>query len=318
MRCSKAWRTERTSISSTPSIYAPPTPLISSPRPTMPDRFRPLSAATTSPAPNSIRRRARRKASPSWNASSNGGREENRVILFPAIDLKDGRCVRLRQGDMAQATIFNEDAAAQATTFEAQGFEWLHVVDLNGAFAGRSVNAPAIVGILDAIKMPVQLGGGIRDFAAIASWLDAGVRRVILGTVAVRDPALVKQAAKSFPGRIAVGIDARDGMVAVEGWAQASSLSATELARRFEDEGVAAIIFTDIARDGMLQGVNVAATAALSRAVSIPIIASGGVSGVADIRQLIDSGAPIAGAVIGRALYDGRINPAEALFAARR
>ena len=240
------------------------------------------------------------------------------MILFPAIDLKDGRCVRLRQGDMAQATIFNEDAAAQATTFEAQGFEWLHVVDLNGAFAGRSVNAPAIVGILDAIKMPVQLGGGIRDFAAITSWLEAGVTRVILGTVAVRDPALVKQAAKSFPGRIAVGIDARDGVVAVEGWAQASSLSATELARRFEDEGVAAIIFTDIARDGMLQGVNVAATAALSRAVSIPIIASGGVSGVADIRQLIDSGAPIAGAVIGRALYDGRINPAEALFAARR
>jgi len=240
------------------------------------------------------------------------------VILFPAIDLKDGRCVRLRQGDMAQATIFNEDAAAQAATFEAQGFEWLHVVDLNGAFAGHSVNAPAIRGILDAIKMPVQLGGGIRDFAAIASWLEAGVTRVILGTVAVRDPALVKQAAKSFPGRIAVGIDARDGVVAVEGWAKASSLSATELARRFEDEGVAAIIFTDIARDGMLQGVNVAATAALARAVSIPIIASGGVSGVEDIRQLIDSGAPIAGAVIGRALYDGRIKPAEALFAARR
>ncbi len=240
------------------------------------------------------------------------------MILFPAIDLKDGRCVRLRQGDMAQATIFNEDAAAQAATFEAQGFEWLHVVDLNGAFAGHSANAPAIRAILSAIKMPVQLGGGIRDFAAIASWLEAGVTRVILGTVAVRDPALVKQAAKSFPGRIAVGIDARDGVVAVEGWAQASSLSAIELARRFEDEGVAAIIFTDIARDGMLQGVNVAATAALARAVSIPIIASGGVSGVDDIRRLIDSGAPIAGAVIGRALYDGRINPAEALFAARR
>ena len=240
------------------------------------------------------------------------------MILFPAIDLKDGHCVRLRQGDMAQATIFNEDAAAQAATFEAQGFEWLHVVDLNGAFAGHSVNAPAIRAILSAIKMPVQLGGGIRDFAAIASWLEAGVTRVILGTVAVRDPALVKHAAKSFPGRIAVGIDARDGVVAVEGWAQASSLSATELARRFEDEGVVAIIFTDIARDGMLQGVNVAATAALARAVSIPIIASGGVSGVEDIRQLIDSGAPIAGAVIGRALYDGRINPADALFAARR
>jgi phosphoribosylformimino-5-aminoimidazole carboxamide ribotide isomerase len=240
------------------------------------------------------------------------------VILFPAIDLKDGRCVRLRQGDMAQATIFSEDAAAQAAAFEAQGFEWLHVVDLNGAFAGRSVNAPAIRAILHAIKMPVQLGGGIRDFAGITSWLEAGVKRVILGTVAVRDPALVKKAAKSFPGRIAVGIDARDGVVAVEGWAEASSLSATELARRFEDEGVTAIIFTDIARDGMLQGANVAATAALARAVSIPIIASGGVSGVDDIRQLIDSGAPIAGAVIGRALYDGRINPAEALAAARR
>ena len=240
------------------------------------------------------------------------------MILFPAIDLKDGRCVRLRQGDMAQATIFNEDAAAQAAAFEAAGFEWLHVVDLNGAFAGRSVNAPAIRAILTPMKMPVQLGGGIRDLAGIESWLEAGVRRVILGTAAVRDPALVKQAATMFPGRIAVGIDARDGMVAVEGWAQASSLSATELARRFEDAGVAAIIFTDIARDGMLQGVNVAATAALARAVSIPVIASGGVSGVNDIRLLIESGAPIAGAVIGRALYDGRIDPAEALAAARR
>jgi phosphoribosylformimino-5-aminoimidazole carboxamide ribotide isomerase len=240
------------------------------------------------------------------------------LILFPAIDLKDGRCVRLRQGDMAQATIFNEDAAAQAAAFEAAGFEWLHVVDLNGAFAGRSVNAPAIRAILGAIKLPVQLGGGIRDFAGIESWLEAGVRRVILGTAAVRNPALVKEAAKAFPHRVAVGIDARDGMVAVEGWAQASSLSAVELARRFEDAGVAAIIFTDIARDGMLQGVNVVATAALARAVSIPIIASGGVSGVEDIRLLMESGAPIAGAVIGRALYDGRIDPAEALAASRR
>ncbi len=239
------------------------------------------------------------------------------MILFPAIDLKDGRCVRLRQGDMAQATVFNEDAAAQAAAFQAQGFEWLHVVDLNGAFAGRSINAPAIRSILDAVKMPVQLGGGIRDTAGIESWLEAGVRRVILGTAAVRDPALVKHAASAFPGRIAVGIDARNGMVAVEGWAQASSLSVTELARRFEDVGVTAIIFTDIARDGMLQGVNVAATAALARAVSIPIIASGGVSGVEDIRLLIGSGAPIAGAVIGRALYDGRIQPAEALAAAK-
>ncbi|HMI96493.1 MAG TPA: 1-(5-phosphoribosyl)-5-[(5-phosphoribosylamino)methylideneamino]imidazole-4-carboxamide isomerase [Micropepsaceae bacterium] len=240
------------------------------------------------------------------------------MILFPAIDLKDGRCVRLRQGDMAQATMFNEDAAAQAAAFEAQGFEWLHVVDLNGAFAGRSVNAPTIRAILGAITMPVQLGGGIRDAAGIESWLEAGVRRVILGTAAVRDPALVKQAAAAFPGRVAVGIDARDGMVAVEGWAQASSLSVTELARRFEDAGVAAIIFTDIARDGMLQGVNVAATAALASAVSIPIIASGGVSGVEDIELLKESGAPIAGAVIGRALYDGRIDPGQALAAARR
>ena len=239
------------------------------------------------------------------------------MILFPAIDLKDGRCVRLRQGDMAQVTVFNEDAAAQAAAFEAAGFEWLHVVDLNGAFAGRSVNAPAIRKILSAIKMPVQLGGGIRDSAAIESWLEAGVKRVILGTAAVRDPALVKQAAKSFPDRIAVGIDARDGMVAVEGWAQASTLSATDLARSFEDAGVAAIIFTDIARDGMLRGVNVAATAALAHAVSIPIIASGGVSGVNDIRLLIAAGAPIAGAVIGRALYDGRIDAAQALAAAR-
>lgn len=225
--------------------------------------------------------------------------------------------MRLRQGDMAQATIFNEDSAAQAAAFEAAGFEWLHVVDLNGAFAGRSVNAPAIHGILDAVKMPVQLGGGIRDLQGIESWLQAGVSRVILGTAAVREPVLVKQAAAMFPGRVAVGIDAREDMVAVEGWAQASTLSVTELARRFEDAGVAAIIFTDIARDGMLQGVNVAATAALARAVSIPIIASGGVSGVEDIKLLTGSGAPIAGAVIGRALYDGRMDPAEALAAAR-
>lgn len=240
------------------------------------------------------------------------------MILFPAIDLKDGHCVRLRQGDMARATVFSEDAAAQAAAFEAAGFEWLHVVDLNGAFAGRSVNAPVIRAILSAIKMPVQLGGGIRDFAAIKSWLEAGVRRVTLGTAAVRNPALVKEAATMFPGRIAVGIDARDDMVAIEGWAQTSSVTVTELARRFEDVGVAAIIFTDIARDGMLQGVNVAATAALARAVSIPIIASGGVSNVGDIKLLIESGAPIAGAVIGRALYDGRIDPAAALAAARR
>jgi phosphoribosylformimino-5-aminoimidazole carboxamide ribotide isomerase len=239
------------------------------------------------------------------------------MIVFPAIDLKDGRCVRLRQGDMAQATVFNEDAAAQARAFETAGFEWLHVVDLNGAFAGHSVNATAIRAIRAAITVPMQVGGGIRDSAAIESWLDAGVTRVILGTVAVRNPALVKDAARAFPQRIAVGIDARDGFVAVEGWAEASTVSATDLARRFEDAGVAAIIFTDIARDGMLQGVNVAATAALARAVSIPVIASGGVGGIGDIDALMESDAPIEGVVIGRALYDGRVDPAAALAAAR-
>jgi len=239
------------------------------------------------------------------------------VILFPAIDLKDGRCVRLRQGDMAQATIFNEDAAAQARAFETGGFQWLHVVDLNGAFAGRSANAPAIRKILSATQNPVQLGGGIRDRAGIDGWLEAGVTRVILGTAAVRNPLLVKDAAKAHPNRVAVGIDARDGKVAVEGWAEESSLSAVDLAKRFEDAGVAAIIFTDIARDGMLAGVNVTATAELARAVSIPVIASGGVNGVQDIERLANSGAPIAGVVIGRALYDGRIDPKQALAAAR-
>jgi phosphoribosylformimino-5-aminoimidazole carboxamide ribotide isomerase len=239
------------------------------------------------------------------------------VILFPAIDLKDGRCVRLRQGDMNRATVFNDDAAAQAQSFESAGFEWLHVVDLNGAFAGKSVNADAIRNIRAAIRIPMQLGGGIRDIGGVESWLAAGVTRVILGTAAVRNPALVREAARAFPERVAVGIDARAGMVAVEGWAEESSLSAVELARRFEDAGVAAIIFTDIDRDGMLQGVNVALTAALARAVSIPVIASGGVASVDDIRALNASSAPIAGVVIGRALYDGRIDPAEALAAAR-
>jgi phosphoribosylformimino-5-aminoimidazole carboxamide ribotide isomerase len=239
------------------------------------------------------------------------------VILYPAIDLKDGRCVRLRQGDMAQATTFNDDATAQARSFETAGFERLHVVDLNGAFAGHSVNAEIIRAIRGAIRIPMQLGGGIRDMDAIERWLDAGISRVILGTAALRDPELVKHAARAFPGRVAVGIDARDGYVAVEGWAQASSLSATDLAKRFEDAGVAAIIFTDIARDGMLQGVNVAATAALARAIAIPVIASGGVSDVTDIKALIESGAPIKGVVIGRALYDGRIDARAALAAAR-
>jgi phosphoribosylformimino-5-aminoimidazole carboxamide ribotide isomerase len=240
------------------------------------------------------------------------------MIVFPAIDLKDGMCVRLRQGDMAQSTVFNDNAAAQARSFEAAGFQWLHVVDLNGAVAGASVNSSAVRGILDSVNIPVQLGGGIREPGTIEAWLSAGVARVILGTAAVRDPALVSQSARQFPGRIAVGIDARDGRVAVDGWTRDSGMAADELARRYEDAGIAAIIFTDIARDGMLQGVNVEATAALASAVSIPVIASGGVSNVADIRRLKSSGAPIAGVVIGRALYDGRIDPAGALSAAGR
>lgn len=238
------------------------------------------------------------------------------MIIFPAIDLKDGRCVRLRQGDMAQATVFGDDPAAQALSFQAQGFQWLHCVDLNGAFEGRSANGPAIRAILAKLTIPVQLGGGIRDRAGISTWLEAGVARVILGTIAVRDPQLVRDAAKAHPGQIVVGIDARDGMVAVEGWAEASTLTAEDLAKRFEDAGVAAVIFTDIARDGMMQGVNVAATANLARAISIPVIASGGVNGVRDIQLLAESDAKIAGVVIGRALYDGRILPAEALAAA--
>ena len=217
---------------------------------------------------------------------------------------------------MAQATVFGEVPAAQARAFEAAGFKWLHVVDLNGAFSGRSANSPAIRAILGATVNPVQLGGGIRDRAAIDAWLAAGVTRVILGTIAVRNPSLVRDAAKAYPNRVAVGIDAREGKVAVEGWAESSSLSAVELAKRFEDAGVAAIIFTDIARDGMLEGVNVAATADLARAVSIPVIASGGVGSVQDIKDLAGAGANIAGVVIGRALYDGRINPKAALKAA--
>jgi phosphoribosylformimino-5-aminoimidazole carboxamide ribotide isomerase len=239
------------------------------------------------------------------------------VIIFPAIDLKDGRCVRLRQGDMAQATIFNDDPAAQACEFETAGFEYLHLVDLNGAFAGHSVNAPAIRAILSAIKIPLQLGGGIRDRDAIESWLTAGVTRVILGTVAVSNPALVAEAARAHPGRIAVGIDARNGKVAVKGWAEESTLSSLELAKRFEGAGVAAIIFTDIGRDGMMEGANVESTAALARAVSIPVIASGGVNSVQDIERLCNSDAAIAGVVIGRALYDGRVDPAQALMTAR-
>jgi phosphoribosylformimino-5-aminoimidazole carboxamide ribotide isomerase len=240
------------------------------------------------------------------------------VILFPAIDLKDGRCVRLRQGDMAQVTVFNDDPAAQARVFEACGFRWLHLVDLNGAVEGHSVNAPAIRAILSAIKIPLQLGGGIRNRGAIESWLAEGVTRVILGTAALKDPTLVKDVARAYPGRVAVGIDARGGKVAVEGWAAQSDLDVLELAKRFEDAGVAALIFTDIGRDGMMQGVNVAATAELARSVSVPVIASGGANSVRDIEALVEADAPVAGLVIGRALYDGRIEPALALRAARQ
>ena len=236
------------------------------------------------------------------------------MILFPAIDLKEGRCVRLKQGDMAQATIFNDDPAAQAADFESQGFQWLHVVDLDGAFAGKPMNAAAVEAVLKRVAFPVQLGGGIRDMKTVAGWLEKGIRRVIIGTAAVRDPGFVREAAKAFPGQVAVGIDARDGFVAVEGWAETSSLAAADLGRRFEDAGVAAIIYTDIARDGMLQGINWEGTIALAKAVSIPVIASGGLASMADIERLCaDDAAILEGAITGRALYDGRIDPAAAL-----
>lgn len=236
------------------------------------------------------------------------------VILFPAIDLKEGRCVRLKQGDMAQATIFNDDPSAQAAEFEAQGFKWLHVVDLDGAFAGKPMNAAAVEAILARVAFPVQLGGGIRDMATVEGWLKKGVRRVIIGTAAVRDPDFVREAAKAFPGQVAVGIDARDGYVAVEGWAETSALAADDLGRRFEDAGVAAIVYTDIARDGMLQGINWEGTIALANALSIPVIASGGLASMADIERLCAPDAAILeGAISGRALYDGRIDPAAAL-----
>lgn len=236
------------------------------------------------------------------------------MILFPAIDLKNGQCVRLEQGDMARATVFNLDPAAQAKTFEAQGFEYLHVVDLDGAFAGKPVNAQAVEAMLKAVKFPVQLGGGIRDLATVEAWLAKGIRRVIIGTAAVRDPALVKEAAKKFPGRVAVGLDARDGKVAVEGWAETSTVTALDIAKRFEDAGVAAIIFTDIARDGLLKGLNLDATIALAEAISIPVIASGGFASIGDVKALLAPRArKLEGAISGRALYDGRIDPAEAL-----
>ena len=234
------------------------------------------------------------------------------MILFPAIDLKDGQCVRLLRGEMDQATVFGDDPSAQARAFAAAGCRWLHLVDLNGAFAGQPVNGAAVEAILGAVDIPAQLGGGIRDRATIDRWLERGIARVILGTAALRDPELVRAAARAHPGRIAVGIDARGGMVAVEGWAETSDVTATDLARRFEDAGVAAIIYTDIERDGAMQGPNVAATAALARAVGIPVIASGGVSSMAYLRALKESGAPLDGAISGRALYEGKIDPAEA------
>jgi phosphoribosylformimino-5-aminoimidazole carboxamide ribotide isomerase len=236
------------------------------------------------------------------------------MILFPAIDLKQGEVVRLIHGDMAQATVFNADPAAQARLFEAQGFEYLHVVDLDGAFAGKPMNAQAVDAILAGVRMPVQLGGGIRDLKTIEAWLGKGIARVIIGTAAVRDPSLVRDAARLFPGRIAVGIDARDGLVAVEGWAKAAEITAADLGRRFEDAGVAAIIYTDIARDGVLKGLNVDATLALAGAISIPVIASGGLASLADVARLLQPDcAGLAGAITGRALYDGRLDPAEAL-----
>jgi phosphoribosylformimino-5-aminoimidazole carboxamide ribotide isomerase len=236
------------------------------------------------------------------------------MILFPAIDLKDGQCVRLVQGEMDQATVFNDDPAAQAQSFEEAGFEWLHVVDLNGAFEGRPVNRQAVEAIYEAVHLPIQLGGGIRDLDTIIAWLDLGIDRVVLGTAAVREPALVREAAHDFPGCIAVGIDARDGKVAIEGWAETSEMTALDLARRFEDVGVAAIIHTDIARDGVLEGLNLDASAELAKAVTIPVIASGGLSGLEDVRRLLDPRyAMLEGAIAGRALYDGRLDAGEAL-----
>jgi phosphoribosylformimino-5-aminoimidazole carboxamide ribotide isomerase len=236
------------------------------------------------------------------------------MILYPAIDLKEGRCVRLVHGDMERATIFNDDPAAQAAQFERQGFSYLHVVDLDGAFAGKPMNAEAVDSILAAVTMPVQLGGGVRDMRTVEGWLGKGVARIIIGTAALRDPDFVREAARRFPGRIAVGIDAREGFVAIEGWAKTSAVSAAELGRRFEDAGVAAIVYTDIMRDGALKGLNIEATNALAGAISIPVIASGGLASLADVRRLLEPDcARLAGAITGRALYDGRLDAREAL-----
>jgi phosphoribosylformimino-5-aminoimidazole carboxamide ribotide isomerase len=236
------------------------------------------------------------------------------VILFPAIDLKNGEAVRLEQGDMARATVFNANPAAQAKAFEAQGFEWLHLVDLDGAFAGKPVNALAVAQILKAVKIPVQLGGGIRNLATVESWLAEGISRVIIGTAAVREPAFVKEAARKFPGKVAIGIDARGGKVAISGWAEETQLEAAEVAKLLEGAGVAALIYTDVERDGMLQGLNLDSTIALSESVSIPVIASGGFASIDDVKALLSPRAQkLEGAIAGRALYDGRIDPREAL-----
>ncbi|MEP3265749.1 MAG: 1-(5-phosphoribosyl)-5-[(5-phosphoribosylamino)methylideneamino]imidazole-4-carboxamide isomerase [Hyphomicrobiales bacterium] len=236
------------------------------------------------------------------------------MIIFPAIDLKDGQCVRLKLGDMDQATVFNDDPGAQARAFQDQGFEWLHVVDLNGAFAGKPVNGDAVDSILKSTTNPVQLGGGIRDLKQIETWLDKGIKRVILGTVAVRNPELVKEACRLFPDQVAVGIDAKGGYVAVEGWDETSELTTIDLAKKFEDVGVSAVIFTDIDRDGILKGLNFPSTIALAEAVSIPVIASGGLASIDDVKRLMQPDcAKLEGAISGRALYDGRLDPAEAM-----
>ena len=240
------------------------------------------------------------------------------MILYPAIDLKQGEVVRLRQGDMAQATVYGSDPAATAKGFEEAGFDWIHVVDLDGAFAGQTINLQAVEAVLDCVNIPVQLGGGIRDMAGVEGWLKRGISRVILGTAAVRNPDFVKRAAKEFPGKVAVGVDARGGKVAVEGWAEVSELTSLDLARRFEDAGIAAIIYTDIGRDGLLKGLDFEGTRALAKAVSIPVIASGGLADIEDVKTLLKSeNKVIAGAITGRALYDGRLDPKEAIALAK-